>query len=70
MIVYIIIMIVAVLLASSAVVALFWAARHGQFRDLNGAPTVIFDADEPVGKATDAFPDNKSKQQLGRFNAA
>jgi cbb3-type cytochrome oxidase maturation protein len=40
-------------LAASAVGAFYWAARHGQFRDLEQGARSIFDADEPVGKPTD-----------------
>ncbi|MEA3208463.1 MAG: hypothetical protein QOE70_1520 [Chthoniobacter sp.] len=40
----------------AAVLAFAWAARSGQFRDLNASARVIFDPDEPEGETTDAFP--------------
>jgi cbb3-type cytochrome oxidase maturation protein len=40
----------------AAVMAFVWAARSGQFRDMNAGARVIFDLDEPEGQATDAFP--------------
>jgi cbb3-type cytochrome oxidase maturation protein len=40
----------------AAVLAFAWAARGGQFRDLNTSARVIFDPDEPEGETTDAFP--------------
>lgn len=45
-----------IFLSGSALVAFFWAVKDGQFRNLDKAPEVIFDEDEPVGKATDRFP--------------
>jgi cbb3-type cytochrome oxidase maturation protein len=41
---------------SSAVWALVWAIRNGQMSDLKAGAESIFDEEEPVGKATDAFP--------------
>ena len=36
--------------------ALWWAIRGGQFSDFQQGATSIFDADEPLGRLTDAFP--------------
>lgn len=41
------------LLAGTAVAALYWAARNGQFRNMEAGSRVIFDSDEPVGMPTD-----------------
>jgi nitrogen fixation-related uncharacterized protein len=41
---------------ASAVIALAWAVRDGQLRDSATAARSIFDAGEPVGVVTDAFP--------------
>jgi nitrogen fixation-related uncharacterized protein len=41
---------------ASAVAALAWAVQSGQLRDLSGGACSIFDAAEPVGEVTDAFP--------------
>jgi len=46
-------------LTGSALVAFYWAAKNGQFRDLQKGSEVIFDEDEPIGKPTDFFTDRK-----------
>ena len=46
-----------------ALVAFFWAARTGQFRNLHEAASEIFDAAEPAGMATDRFPLPRSGSQ-------
>ena len=51
---------VAILL--SAVAALYWAASHGEFADLEKKSRVIFDEDEPVGEVTDAFPQPRNRK--------
>ncbi|MFQ3670708.1 MAG: cbb3-type cytochrome oxidase assembly protein CcoS [Verrucomicrobiia bacterium] len=43
-------------LGGSALLALYWAARSGQYRNLEKSAEVIFDGDEPVGAQTDFFP--------------
>jgi cbb3-type cytochrome oxidase maturation protein len=45
-----------VLLSGSALAAFCWAARTGQFENLDEAPEVIFDESEPVGTTSDRFP--------------
>jgi nitrogen fixation-related uncharacterized protein len=45
-----------VFVTGSALLALRWAMRHGQFRNLEEGALMIFDDDEPVGKMTDHFP--------------
>jgi len=40
-------------LAASAVGAIYWAARNGQFRELDRGARSIFDEGEPVGQPTD-----------------
>ena len=49
-----------IVLTGSAVLAFAWAARNGQFRNLEKGAEVIFDEDEPVGVTTDQFPSRKS----------
>lgn len=46
---------------AAAVVALFWAARDGQFKHMETSAQVIFDANEPVGAVTDSFPHSEKK---------
>jgi cbb3-type cytochrome oxidase maturation protein len=43
-------------LTTSAVLAFWWAADSGQFKDPKEGARSIFDADEPVGVPTDHFP--------------
>jgi cbb3-type cytochrome oxidase maturation protein len=50
-----------VLFGGATVLALGWAFRSGQFDNFQKGAQSIFDADEPVGKMTDAFP-NAVKQ--------
>lgn len=45
-----------VLFGGAAALALGWAVRAGQFLNLGRGAASIFDADEPVGRPTDAFP--------------
>jgi cbb3-type cytochrome oxidase maturation protein len=48
-----------IFLGGSALAALCWAIKDGQFRNLREAPLTIFDQDEPVGTPTDRFPSRK-----------
>lgn len=48
-------------LTGSAILAFAWAARSGQFRNLQKGAEVIFDSDEPIGQSTDRFPNSKSQ---------
>ncbi len=57
-----------VLFGGSTVAAFYWAARTGQFRNLEEGSKVIFDADEPVGTATDAFADRRPDRPLRGAN--
>jgi len=50
-----------IFLSGSALIAFYWAAKTGQFRNVNSGANVIFDSDEPVGKPTDRFPDKTIK---------
>ena len=45
-----------VILPTTALLALRWALRQGEFKDLNKTALSIFDDDEPVGRMTDHFP--------------
>jgi cbb3-type cytochrome oxidase maturation protein len=46
--------------------AFYWAAKTGQFRNLDAGAKSIFDAEEPVGTATDAFTDRTADRPLRR----
>lgn len=47
----------------SAVWALLWAIRSGEFADLRSGATSIFDDEEPVGLVTDGFPQKQCRNQ-------
>lgn len=66
--VYVVIWSSAVLLALSAVWALVWAIRTGQFQSLQQGAASIFDEDEPIGVPTDAFPGQGSKRRRALHN--
>jgi cbb3-type cytochrome oxidase maturation protein len=54
------------LLSGSALAAFCWAARDGQFENLEEAPRIIFDHDEPPGRPDDCFPEPRSRAALAR----
>ena len=60
--VYVLIWLVMLMFAVSAVVALVWSINNGQLRNLEKGSLVIFDAGEPVGEMTDAFPTRSSSK--------
>ncbi len=53
-------------LAVTAIAALVWAIRTGQFADFQQGARSIFDADEPVGDMTDHFPKYDRNETSGR----
>jgi nitrogen fixation-related uncharacterized protein len=53
---YILIFGVLAALGASVVWALWWAFRGGQMSNFQKGAESIFDADEPIGRPTDAFP--------------
>lgn len=48
--------VVGALIFASAVAALTWAFKNGQFDRIQRGATSIFDEEEPLGLRTDAFP--------------
>lgn len=44
------------LFGGSAVLALVWAIKSGEFRDMQAGARSIFDEDESIGRITDRFP--------------
>jgi nitrogen fixation-related uncharacterized protein len=46
-------------LGATAVLAFVWAVRNGEMRDFGEGARSIFDSDEPVGRPTDTFPDER-----------
>ncbi len=58
------IVLVAVIAASVALAAFYWAVRRNQFsiRDLNEGGYTIFDNDEPVGEPQDLMFDDSRKK--------
>jgi cbb3-type cytochrome oxidase maturation protein len=53
---YIIVLGSVVCLTGSALLALRWALRNGQFQHLSRTALQIFDEEEPVGRMADRFP--------------
>ena len=51
----------AICFALSAVAALAWSVRTGQMRNYRQGAASIFDAEEPVGRPTDAFPAERER---------
>ena len=48
-----------VVFGGAAVLAMGWAFRDGQFDNFQQGALSIFGPDEPVGEATDAFPNGE-----------
>ena len=48
-------------LSGSALLAIYWAAKTGQFSKISEGAATIFDKDEPVGIPTDRFPSKNSQ---------
>jgi nitrogen fixation-related uncharacterized protein len=45
-----------ILLPATALLALHWAMRQGEFKNLSRTALSIFDDEEPVGRLSDSFP--------------
>jgi cbb3-type cytochrome oxidase maturation protein len=69
-IVYILLAAGLVFFGGTTLAAFYWAAKTGQFRNLEDGSKSIFDGDEPVGTATDAFTDKKADRPLRRGTTA
>ena len=65
-IVYILLAAGLVFFGGTTLAAFYWAAKTGQFRNLEDGSKSIFDQDEPVGTATDAFADKQADRPLRR----
>lgn len=47
----------------TAVIALFWASKHGQLRNFENGARSIFDEEEPEGEFGDAFPGKRNVKE-------
>jgi cbb3-type cytochrome oxidase maturation protein len=65
-IVYILLAAGLVFFGGTTLAAFYWAAKTGQFRNLEDGSKTIFDDDEPVGTATDAFADKQADRPIRR----
>lgn len=65
-IIYILLAAGLVFFGGSTLAAFYWAAKTGQFRNLEDGSRSIFDKDEPVGAATDSFADKHPDRPLRR----
>lgn len=61
---YTFIVVIAAAVMASAVYALYWAVKSGQFREIEKGATSIFDDEEPIGTRTDSFPSKKGRAKL------
>ncbi len=61
---YLFVVLMAVAVMASAVYALYWAVKTGQFREFEKGATEIFDDEEPQGRPTDFFPRRSSRSGL------
>ena len=61
---YIFVVVMAAAVMASAVYALYWAVKTGQFREFEKGATEIFDDEEPQGRPTDFFPRRSSRSGL------
>ena len=52
-----------IVLPAVALLALRWAVRHGEFKNLQKTALSIFDEEEPVGRMTDRFPDRPANNE-------
>jgi cbb3-type cytochrome oxidase maturation protein len=55
-VVWILLVMSLVVLPGVALLALRWALRHGEFKNVDQAALSIFDEEEPVGELSDRFP--------------
>ncbi len=55
-----------VLLTGSALLALRWALRSGQFRHTERDALLVFDEEEPLGQVSDRYPARKAHSAAGR----
>lgn len=58
---YLFVVLIAVAIMASAIYALNWAIKTGQFHNVEKGATVIFDEEEPIGRPTDSFPAKRPK---------
>ncbi|MFT3828933.1 MAG: cbb3-type cytochrome oxidase assembly protein CcoS [Opitutaceae bacterium] len=58
---YVFVVLIATAIMASAVFALNWAIKTGQFRNIEKGATEIFDEEEPMGRPTDSFPPKRHK---------
>jgi cbb3-type cytochrome oxidase maturation protein len=65
-VVYILLTAGLIFFGGTTLAAFYWAAKTGQFRNLEDGSKTIFDQDEPVGTATDAFADKQADRPLRR----
>lgn len=59
-----------IVLPATALMALRWAIRHGEFRNLPKTALSIFDEEEPVGQLSDRFPASHSRVSVRQPGAA
>ncbi len=58
---YTFVVVMAAAVMASAVYALYWAVKTGQFRQFEKGASESFTAEEPQGQPTDFFPRKKGR---------
>lgn len=59
---YLFVVLMAAAVMASAVYALYWAVKTGQFREFEKGATEVFTEEEPEGQPTDYFPKKRQKR--------
>jgi len=52
------------ILGLTSIGAFVWAIQAGQFHSLDDGAESIFDAEEPMGSVTDAFPGHSANRKI------
>lgn len=68
--VYLLIGLSAVIMGGTALIALAWAAKDGQFNNYGDGSKTIFDDDEPIGKPTDIVWKSRAEKKQERKQRA
>ena len=58
---YIFVVLMAAAVMASAVYALYWAVKTGQFQQFEKGAKEVFTDEEPLGRPTDFFPKKRKK---------
>ncbi len=68
--VYLLIGISVIVMGASALIALAWAAKDGQFKNYRKGANSIFDEEEPIGKPTGPLWKSRAEKKQERQQLA